>query len=291
VTGDDLACPWHGWVWDGEGNNVDIPYSSEGCKPRLKIRSYPVREWCGTVVAWYDWAKGEPQWELPVVAEYDDSEWYPMHPASSRVYELKAHVQMPQENTVDPAHVMYVHGSSTVPSVDNVYSHGHVFHSEVKVLYGGGKDATSLTPNGPMEAVFETNVYGIGISLVYWRDSDFVPTVQLTGFTAIDDQRISYFFAQSSRRENGDEGAEPTGRALAMLKTQHKVVPQDFFTWENMQYQEHANFAVEEAQHYAAFRRWASQFYPEEDQGRLAAFAGDTQSAAPTTRISADGQP
>jgi phenylpropionate dioxygenase-like ring-hydroxylating dioxygenase large terminal subunit len=266
VTGDDLNCPWHGWVWNGEGRNVNIPYSKENCKPRLKIKTYPVREWCGAVIAWFDWVEdGEPQWEMPYVAEYDDAGWYPMHPVSSLVNRIKAHPQMPQENAVDPAHIFYVHGSSETPTLSDTYTDGHIFRSKAHVLYGGGKESTRLTPDGPVNATFESIVYGIGISLVYWRDVELVPTVQLTAFTPVGDGYIDYWFAQTSIREEGDSGAEPTGRAGAMLRTQHKVIPQDFFTWENMKYLDKPNLAVEEAKNYALFRKWALQFYPDSD--------------------------
>jgi hypothetical protein len=89
--------------------------------------------------------------------------------------------------------------------------------------------------------------------------------VQLTAFTPVGDGYIDYWFAQTSIREKGDSGDEPTGRAGAMLRTQHKVIPQDFFTWENMKYLDKPNLAVEEAKNYALFRKWALQFYPDSD--------------------------
>ncbi len=38
-----IQCPFHGWLFDGEGRNTEIPY---GNRPNAKarIRSYPVRE-------------------------------------------------------------------------------------------------------------------------------------------------------------------------------------------------------------------------------------------------------
>jgi len=276
VTGDDLNCPWHGWVWDGNGSNTSIPYSKEGCKPRLRIRTYPVREWCGAIIAWFDWDRnGSPTWEMPETPEYEDPNYYRMHPVSSRVFRVKAHPQMPVENACDPAHIPLVHGASTIPVLSDVGTDGPVFRSTVHLTYGGGKKSTALTPGGPVDATFQSNVYGIGVSVVYWRSPDLVPSWMITGFTPIGDGYIDYYFSFASEREPGDTSEEPTGRALAMLKTQFDVIPQDFFTWENMTYLEKPNFAAEEAKNYALFRRWAMQFYPADDQAALEKFTGE----------------
>lgn len=45
--GDDIVCPFHGWRWDGEGNNVEIPYSSRTQRNRIKV--WEVRERNGTI--------------------------------------------------------------------------------------------------------------------------------------------------------------------------------------------------------------------------------------------------
>src|SRR3954470_15959671 len=39
VEGDCIVCPFHGWKWDSEGRNVDIPYSAPD---RMKLR---IRHW------------------------------------------------------------------------------------------------------------------------------------------------------------------------------------------------------------------------------------------------------
>ena len=264
VTGDDLACPWHGWQWNGEGRNTCIPYSKEGCKPKLQIETFTALEWCGLIMIWHDWAGGPPTWVPPVVPEYGDPNFYPMHPCSDRVHRVRAHPQMPIENAVDPAHIPYIHGAAETPRVLRFVTDGHHCRSDVEVLYGGGKGDTAITPEGGQRAVVQMNCYGIGLSVIRW-DESLLPTVQITCFTPVDDQHIDYYFMQTSMRTPGDTGDEPTGPALKMLKVQWKVIEQDFFTWENMTYLQTPNFAVEEAQHYAAMRRWATRFYPEDE--------------------------
>jgi phenylpropionate dioxygenase-like ring-hydroxylating dioxygenase large terminal subunit len=265
VAGDDITCPWHGWQWNGEGRNTVIPYGDDGCKPKLAVRTYPTTEWCGAVVAWYEPNGGEPTWDLPVIENYGNPDWFDMHPFSSKVHRIRAHPQMPIENAVDPAHIPLIHGASEVPRILATTATGHHFRSEVEVLYGGGRESTAITPNGAAYASVDMNTYGIGLSIVYW-DAPMIPTVQITGFTPVDGDHIDYWFAQSSQRPEGESGTEPTGAALKMLKVQWKVIEQDFFIWENMKYLDRPNFASLESKHYASMRRWATQFYPEADR-------------------------
>lgn len=263
VCGDDLVCPWHGWQWDGDGCNTLIPYSSEGCKPKVKIKTYRVREWCGGILAWYDWAGGEPTWEPPAVPQFDDPEWYPAHPFSEKYYRIRSHPQMPMENWVDVHHMPYIHGTSEPPQGVGFCEEGHYFRSDIKVFYGGGHQRTGVTPDGAVHAVMTGECYGIGLSVASW-DEPLVPTVMVVNITPVDGEKVDYFFQQTSKRDPGEIGDEPVGRALEMMKMQWRVIEQDFPIWENMKYLPHATFATEEAKLYAAFRRWAQQFYPSE---------------------------
>ena len=43
VVEDGIQCPFHGWVWNGNGRNVRIPYEKRPNKGR-RVRSYPVAE-------------------------------------------------------------------------------------------------------------------------------------------------------------------------------------------------------------------------------------------------------
>jgi phenylpropionate dioxygenase-like ring-hydroxylating dioxygenase large terminal subunit len=60
VVGDEIRCPWHAWQWRQDGTNSLIPYSREKCKNGLKIRTYPVLEWYGMLLVWFDRGGAEP---------------------------------------------------------------------------------------------------------------------------------------------------------------------------------------------------------------------------------------
>lgn len=276
VAGNDLACPWHAWEWNGEGYNSKIPYSGEGCKPKLKIRSYPVREWCGAILAWYsEEPDKQPTWEPPVVPEYGRDDFYDMYPFSTQVHRIKSHVQMPIENAVDPAHIAYIHGNHRdFPRQVSFTSEGHWFQSVVAVTYGAGHEKTRFTPNGPVESLVQMNTYGIGLSVIRWEEP--IPSFQITGFIPVDDEYIDYYFAQASVRPEGSDRANPEGLAAEFVRVQQNVIVQDFPIWENMTYLERPYFAAEEAKAYSAMRRWAAQFYPADDQEKMLKMAGET---------------
>lgn len=274
VVGNDLACPWHGWEWNGDGYNSKIPYSGEGCKPKLKIRSYPTREWCGVIIAWYsEDPEKAPSWEPPLVPEYGRDDFYDMHPFSTEVHRIRSHVQMPIENAVDPAHIAYIHGAGEIPKQVSFHAEGHWFQSNVSVVYGAGHSKTRFTPNGPVEALVEMNTYGIGLSVIRWAEP--LPTIQITGFIPVDDEHIDYYFAQSSARPEGSDRTKPEGPPAEFVRVQQNVIVQDFPIWANMTYLERPHFAAEEAKAYSAMRRWAAQFYPADDQEKMLNMAGD----------------
>ena len=89
--------------------------------------------------------------------------------------------------------------------------------------------------------------------MIRWGESLW-PTLAIAGFTPVDEEQIDYYFQMMSKRSPGDQGDIPTGKAARMIKMQHKVVEDDFFTWENMKYLERATFASMEAENYRKLR-------------------------------------
>jgi phenylpropionate dioxygenase-like ring-hydroxylating dioxygenase large terminal subunit len=261
VEDDDIVCPWHGWHWDGDGANTLIPYSRERCKQNVRVRSWLCQEWCGMVLVWHDRDGRPPYWQPPEVPELETGDYYPLHPHSRMVNRVKVHPQMIVENAADPYHIAPVHKGDRPACTTSFELHDYYLHATVEVNYGGGKESTWLTPNGPVDATVVYDTYGLGIGFVRFP-ADVIATVQITGHTPVDDEYTDYFYTQASVREPGDTGDVPTGRALRFIQVQQEIIKQDFFTWENMRYLPKPNFAVEEARDYAALRRWARRFYP-----------------------------
>ncbi len=263
VVGDVIQCPWHGWQWRQDGTNALIPYSTEGCKTGVRIQTYPSQEWCGMVLMWFDRDGGAPGWQPPAVPELESGDYYPLHPNSRMLNRVKVHPQMIVENAADPYHIAPVHHGDRPAVCTSFDLYDHHLHATVEVNYGGGKGATWLTPDGPVDGLVIYETYGLGIGFVRFP-AEVLASVQVTSHTPVDEEYTDYYFTMACVREPGDLGDVPTGRAARWIALQQEIIKQDFFTWENMTYLAKPNFAVEEAKNYAALRRWARRFYPPE---------------------------
>jgi phenylpropionate dioxygenase-like ring-hydroxylating dioxygenase large terminal subunit len=108
VLGDRLACPYHGWQYDGSGRCVHIPSLGErGNVPaRAKVDSYPVIERYGIVFAFLGDLPEDERCPFPEIREWGESGW-----RASRLMtmELDAYFERSMENGLDPAHNEFVH--------------------------------------------------------------------------------------------------------------------------------------------------------------------------------------
>jgi renierapurpurin 18,18'-hydroxylase len=101
VTGDCLACPYHGWEFNGEGQCVNIPYFPNDQKlPRANARSYPTREQYGIVWVFPGDRTQAEAHALPEVPEYDNPDWL-LVPITGK---FNAHFSICNENTMDVFH-------------------------------------------------------------------------------------------------------------------------------------------------------------------------------------------
>ena len=261
VVGDEIQCPWHAWRWRADGTNALIPYSREICKSGVRIRTYPVMEWSEMVLMWFDRDGGPPSWSPPEVPELESGHYYPLHPHSRMLNRVKVHPQMIVENAADPYHIAPVHHGDRPAETTSFELHEYYLHATVTVNYGGGRATTWLTPNGPVDGEVVYDTFGLGIGFVRFPP-EVLASVQITSHTPVDEEYTDYWFTMACRREPGESGDVPGGRAARWIELQQEIIKQDFFTWENMKYLAKPNFAVEEAKNYASLRRWARRFYP-----------------------------
>ena len=263
VSGDCIVCPFHGWRWNGDGSHALVPYSREQHRPELRLGAWPLREWCGMLLLWFDRHRRTPHWEPPAVPEADDPAFYPLHPHSRMLNRVKVHPQLIIENAADAYHIPPVHHGAA-PRTTSFHVEGHRLHATIETVYGAGKGGTWLTPDGPVKAHITYDTYGLGIGFVRFPSEAF-DTVQITSHTPVDEAYTDYWFMQTSRREPGDAGDAPSGHAKRFLELQQLTVRQDFFIWENMKYMERPNFTPEEAADYQALRSWAAGLYPTDE--------------------------
>jgi phenylpropionate dioxygenase-like ring-hydroxylating dioxygenase large terminal subunit len=108
VVGDCVQCPYHGWLFDGEGACRRIPSLGPLSKipERSRIDAYPVEERYGLVFVFLgDLPENERPTILPI-DEYGQEGWRTL----TLRYRWRANYVRLVENQSDPSHVEYVHG-------------------------------------------------------------------------------------------------------------------------------------------------------------------------------------
>ena len=109
VEGDNIACLYHGWTFDGSGQCLAQPAEPRPFSATVKIRSYPVQEYVGFIFAYF--GPGEPPpFQRIATAEADvllDAR------ESRRPYPFFSQL----ENSVDEAHFNFTHRVSTFTDV------------------------------------------------------------------------------------------------------------------------------------------------------------------------------
>jgi phenylpropionate dioxygenase-like ring-hydroxylating dioxygenase large terminal subunit len=111
-----IACPYHGWRYDGNGHCVGIP-SLRGEKPpaRAKVDSYPVQEKYGIVFAFLGDAPEDERPPLYEIGQYDQDGW---RKSEVMIVNVPAYYQRSMENGLDPVHNEFVHPLQGAPAVN-----------------------------------------------------------------------------------------------------------------------------------------------------------------------------
>jgi renierapurpurin 18,18'-hydroxylase len=101
VLGENLACPYHGWEFDGTGQCVKIPYLPPQQKlPCAQTQPYPIQERYGLIWIFPGRAELAAQQPLPEVPQYEQPGWLDVPISAS----FKAHFSICNENSMDVFH-------------------------------------------------------------------------------------------------------------------------------------------------------------------------------------------
>ncbi len=107
VRGDCIACPYHGWEFDGTGQCHKIPSAGRAAKPGARTRNdaYPTQEKAGLIFAFLGDLPEDERPPLIDIPELDDPEWR----LTVLDWEINANYERAVENALDPAHNEFVH--------------------------------------------------------------------------------------------------------------------------------------------------------------------------------------
>jgi phenylpropionate dioxygenase-like ring-hydroxylating dioxygenase large terminal subunit len=245
VSEDCVICPFHGWRFNGDGSNVEIPYA-KGPNRIAKLSAWHTVERAGMIFVWHSEDGGEPEWELPKIPEADDAAFEFYAPEEAR-WIFRSHPQEVFENTVDIAHFATVHGVSAFGNLD-VEHEGVNFRAVAEVNFE--------TPRGQVSGAVDSELFGMGIDVVRHRGLGQSCTVLTV--TPIDGELVDarYTFFVSLDPETG----EKTRLGMGFARDFCKQIPQDIPIWEAKIYRDKPALARGERA-ITEFRNWAEQSY------------------------------
>jgi 3-ketosteroid 9alpha-monooxygenase subunit A len=256
VAGEQIVCPFHGWKWDCDGSNAEIPYSQQ--RPITKrLRSWTVLEQSGLVLVWFDHTDNPPDFRPPPITEFEAPEYYPVFPYGARKTTAKVVPQLLLENAIDFPHLEHVHGWGRGTSGLEKYEPcGSSFEI---VSYGAIE-----TSRGPADIRADTTAWGV--SLVFSRMTGLRDLAFFSSVTPIDDERSEIRLSIAVKRKDVGTETEPDPLAKAMIEAQAGEVigPRgggDLDIWEHMLYRTQPPLVREEADGMRTLRSWAANFY------------------------------
>ncbi len=104
VEQESIRCRYHGWVFDGTGQCVEMPAEDPSYPPKVKIASYPTLEYKGLIFAYLGVGKPPP---FPTRPELDRGT---IHFAVGDPWPCNWFQGL--ENSMDSVHVAFVHSTS-----------------------------------------------------------------------------------------------------------------------------------------------------------------------------------
>lgn len=247
VVGCELACPFHGWRFDGSGANTLIPYSQR-TNAKARLRTYPVLERNGLTMVWYHPHGAEPSWDIPEIPEFNDPENFTE--MVTRTYTIEAPWQDLAENGVDSAHFRYVHNTEEVPVLDSYETDGPVTRMRSTQKFP--------TPRGVVDGRIDADQHGPGFSIV--RFTGIVDTFLMGCNTPVEANSCEMRFNFCVRKLGDDALSSTVGDAF--VAEIDRQVREDKPIWENKAYLTRPALADTDGP-FTKFRKWASQFYAE----------------------------
>jgi nitrite reductase/ring-hydroxylating ferredoxin subunit len=259
----DIVCPFHGWQWNAAGRNTWAPLDGRA-REEVAIASYPVVVRNSIVWVWYDREGAAPMYEIPEVIDAAAVRYRPIYPDAVHGWQ-NVHL-MPQylvENSVDAEHFRWVHGAAGPLSValKPKRPSGCVVDLRVSMVLGYGKARTWLTPDGPVEATIDSQIWGMGANFANFGVAD--GAVLIESHTPVDIEHSDLFVSVFLPVEENLPDLPPlTDREKSRIREQIVQLQRDLPILENLRYIQNPAYSRTEGSAMSAIRKWSEQFYP-----------------------------
>ena len=260
-----LLCPFHGYEFDTTGQCVATPFAPP---PRTaKLQVFQTQEVLGLIFAWWGIDGRAPQWNLH--SEPMDAEgWCDFEINTLR---FPGHPQETTENSVDLAHLRYVHGYDNVDPVLEFAVDGPLLNSHFDF-----KRSRTITGNFKLtfDVSARASIYGLGYSFVEIQEHTIGMDMRLWVLaTPVDGTLIDLTLVSQVREIHSPKrmfaglGFLPRSwRAPIMnrfMASQQKGdVLQDVIIWSNKQYRSRPRLCRSDGK-IMPFRHYCAQFYPD----------------------------
>ena len=263
VEGETIRCPFHGFCFDTSGTCTKTGYDTKP-PPSAKLRSWPVQEMNGLLLAYYHPNGDAPTWEVP---KLDDAEWSPL---TYNEYTFRGHPQETTENSVDFGHFAIVHGYSGTEILGPLHVEGPYLSGKYAMCRAAD---VFMSPGLMVRAEFTVHVWGLGYSLVdVWvetiglRCRVFVLPAPIDGEQIAMRSAVSVDKNTSPRKVHWALGLMPRKWAMKLiqrgtLKGYCADLLADFEIWENKTYIDPPALAQGDGP-VPAYRKYCRQFYP-----------------------------
>ena len=260
-----LLCPFHGYEFDATGQCVATPFAEP--PKTAKLRVFETQEILGLIFAWWGTGGREPQWSLPV-GTLDAEGWSGFEISTLR---FPGHPQETTENSVDLAHLRYVHGYDNVEPVEQALVDGHLLQASFDFK-------RKRTIAGAVNLIFDVSasasIYGLGYSFVDIHEKSIGMNMRLWVLaTPVDGTLIDLTLVSQVREIRNPKrlivglGFLPVGLRAPLINKfmasqQKDDVEQDVIIWSNKQYVSRPRLCRSDGR-IMPFRYYCAQFYPD----------------------------
>ena len=265
VRDGNLVCPFHGYEFDAAGKCVATPFAPPPRTARLRV--FETREILGLIFAWWGIGGRPPQWTLPAYPQ-DEAGWSDF---AINTLRFPGHPQETTENSVDLAHLRYVHGYDNVNPVVEASIEGPLLETSFDFK-------RTRTIAGPAKLTFDvsarTHIFGLGYSFVEIREHSIGMDLRMWVLaTPVDGTLIDMTLVSQAReirkpkRMFAGLGFLPVKLRAPIINKfmssqQKQDVLQDVVIWSSKRYTSRPRLCRSDGK-IMPFRHYCAQFYPD----------------------------
>ncbi|MCY4674596.1 MAG: Rieske 2Fe-2S domain-containing protein [Bacteroidetes bacterium] len=257
-----LVCPFHGFEFDVSGKCVSTPFAPPPKTARLKL--FETRDINGIIFAWWGIDGRPPKWSLPEYPEVE-GKWSEL---AFQTIRFPGHPQETTENSVDLAHLRYVHGYDNVYRIEPLVIDGTYLRSSFNFVRI--QDVAGIKIKFDVSA--KANIYGFGFSNVMIHEKSIDMHINFYVLaTPVDGKEIDMVLASQVKQIRKPKRMIVGLRFLPLnlrtslmnrfiLLMQRKDVMDDVHIWKNKRYVSQPRLCKSDGE-IGRYRRYCKQFY------------------------------